>query len=102
MINVSNLFIRKQISDKTAVLSCSGCFLACLRPCLTRVKDIKGIKGVESSSVEDIFIGDISIGIVFEWEIFTKNIFEGDNYIGINVKSFGTCCWSLINVLLIK
>ena len=48
------------MSDRAAKLACSGCFLDCLDPCLTRTKDAKGAKGAESTSAGDISINDTS------------------------------------------
>lgn len=39
------------MSDKAAVLVYSGYFLACLRPRLIGVKDVKGVEGVDSLSI---------------------------------------------------
>lgn len=43
LINASNLSIKKQMSNKLAMIGNFGCFLDCLRPYLIRAKDIKGV-----------------------------------------------------------
>lgn len=54
------------MSNGTVVLAYSRCFPACLRPCLIRVKDAKGVEGVKSSFVRDFSIDGISTRAVSE------------------------------------
>lgn len=68
------------MSNRAATLGCSGYFLGCLWPCLTRAKEAKHtesdwaagfIRGVfaVSASVWDVFAGDISMEGVSAWGI---------------------------------
>lgn len=64
------MFIKKRMSNETLILACVECFFSHLRLCLTRGKDAKSIKSTKSFFSEDILVGDISIEVLFEWEIF--------------------------------
>lgn len=61
LINTLSLSIRKQMSDRTAKLTCFGCFLNCPHPCLTWVKDVKGAKDAENTFIEDTSINGIFV-----------------------------------------
>lgn len=88
MINTSNLFIKKQISDEVAILVCSEYFLDCPQLCLTRAKEAKGISSA-GVSVQD-----------------AKNVsFNGASARGdyVGVELLGISGWSVsIDILSIK
>lgn len=66
LINISNLFINKQISDKATILTCFIYFLNCLQLYLIRAKDVENIKGTKSFFVKNVCIGGISIRAIFK------------------------------------
>lgn len=73
MINISDLSIKKQISE---ILACSKYFLGCSQLCLTRIREIKVDK-------DDLAICSIE-------SIFARSIFVWDTCIDVELSGIGS------------
>lgn len=87
LINISNLFINKLISNKTAILTYSWYFLDFLWLCSTRARKAK----VTKDDLAVGFIRVISIGYVSVWSVFgepitAESIFARGTYIDIGLS----------------
>lgn len=62
LMNTSNLFIKKYITNETIILAYFKYFLGCSQLCLTRTKEAKD---VESDLAISTSIGSVSAGVAF-------------------------------------
>lgn len=66
LINISNLFIKKDMFNEAAIVSYFCCILDCLQLYLTTARNTKDIKTIESFSVKDASISNISTRGMFK------------------------------------
>lgn len=88
LINISNSFIKKQISDRAVMLAYSKYFLACLRFCLTRARKGKGTEDDWTIGfIWDIFAGIIFVANVFAEAVFTEATFTENTFISVKLSN---------------
>lgn len=63
-------------------------FLVYLQLYFTKTKNIKSVKIVKKFFIKDVFIGNISIEIIFNQVNFVRSVFKYGLYLSIDVKSF--------------
>lgn len=100
-ISTSSSFIKKQMSDIAAMLTCSGYFLGRLRPYLTGAREVEGAEGDWAIGfIEDISAGGAPVWGISAGTVFTRYAFAWDTYVG--TKLFNTDFWSLRKYNFIK
>lgn len=75
MIKILNLFIKKQISNKTIIFNCFYYFLGHPQSGLNGAKEAKSI---EVNLTTDAIIWVISTRGIFIWDVSTKSAFAKD------------------------
>ena len=80
------------MSDRAAMLACSGYFLGCPRPCLTRAREAKIAEGdLVAGSIRVISARDVSVWGVSGGPVSARNASARD--ICVDAKLFSISSW---------